>query len=85
MEALQSLSTGLTTSDGDSINCNNGEKIGLQMQRKFDGVSSNEISMKRDYQICVLACLQDGAKVNNEKVQINPLVLFGLLNTLAQP
>ena len=37
-----------------------------------------------DDQICSLASLQDGIKVDNKKVQINPLVLFVCLTTLAQ-
>ena len=40
--------------------------------------------MKRNDQIRSLASLQDCLKVDNQKVQINPLVLFGHLTTLAQ-
>ena len=84
MEALQSFSTGLAASDGDNINCNNAENVELQMQRKLDGVRFEEISMKRNNQIRSLVCLQDSVKVDNEKVQTSPLVLFGRLTTLAQ-
>ena len=40
IETLQSLSTGLTASDGDNINCNDAKNVGLQMQMKLDRVSS---------------------------------------------
>ena len=40
--------------------------------------------MKRNDQIRLLAPLQDGVKLDNEKVQINPLVLLGRLTTFAQ-
>lgn len=53
------------------------------MQRKLDGVCFKEISMKND-QIRSLTWLQDGVKVDNDKVQINPLVLFGWLTIFAQ-
>ena len=57
MEELRSLSTGLTASDSDNINCSNAENMGLQMQRKLDGVCFKEISMIRNDQIHSLACL----------------------------
>ena len=84
MGALLSVSTGLTASDDDKINCDNVENVGIQIQKKLDGVCFEEILMKRNDQIRSLASLQDCLKVDNQKVQINPLVLFGHLTTLAQ-
>ena len=84
IEALQSLSIGFTASDGDNINCNNAENVGLQMQRKLDGICFEDISVKRNDQIRSLECLQDNVKVDNEKVQTDLLVLFGRLTALAQ-
>ena len=84
MEALPSLSTGLTASDDDKINCDDAENVGIQIQKKLDGLCFKEISMKRNDQIRSSASLQDGMKVDNEKVQINPSVLFGCLTALAQ-
>ena len=84
MEASRSLSTGLTASNDDKINCDDAENVGIQIQKKLDGVCFEEISMKRNDQIRSLASLQDDVMVTNEKVQINPLMLFGRLTTLAQ-
>ena len=78
MEALRSLSTGLTASNDDKINCDDAENVGIQIQKKLDGVCFGEISMKRIDQIRSLVSLQDN------KVEINPLVLFGRLTTLVQ-
>ena len=55
MEALQSLSTGLTVLNGNNINCDDAENVGPQMQRKLDGVCFKEISMKRNDHIRSLA------------------------------
>ena len=59
MEALRSLSTGLTASNDDKINCDDTENVGIQIQKKLDGVCFEEISMKRNDQIRSLASLQD--------------------------
>ena len=51
MEALRSLSTGLTASDDDKINCKDAENVVTQIQKRLDGVCFKEISMKRTNQI----------------------------------
>ena len=45
-EALQSLSAGLTASDGDNIDCENTKNAGLQMQRILDWVYLKEVLTK---------------------------------------
>ena len=84
METLLSISTSLTASDDDKINCDNAENVGIQIQKKLDGVCFEEMLIKRNDQTRSLASFQDCLKVDNQKVQINPLVLFGHLTTLAQ-
>ena len=84
VQELRSLSTGLTASENDNINCDDAENVGYQLQKKLDGVCFEQVTMKRSEQIRSLACLQDAVKVDNEQVHINPLVLFGRLTTLAQ-
>ena len=84
METLLSISTSLTASDDDKINCDNAENVGIQIQKKLDGVCFEEMLIKRNDQTCSLASFQDCLKVDNQKVQINSLVLFGHLTTLTQ-
>ena len=84
LSTLRSLSTGLTASSNDKIDCDDVENVGLRIQAKLDGVCFEGATIKRTDQVRTLACLQNEIKVNNEPVHIDPLVLFGRLTALAQ-
>ena len=84
LSTLRSLSTGLTASSNDKIDCDDVENVGLRIQAKLDGVCFEGATIKRTDQVRTLACIQNEIKVNNEPDHIDPLVLFGRLTALAQ-
>ena len=76
---LRSLSSGLTATDGDGINCHNTEEVGRKIQRHLDNISVLEASIKKSEQVKSLNHLYPGIQVDKEKVQINPTLLFSRL------
>ena len=48
---LRSLSSGLTASEDDGVNCDCTEEIGAKIQQKIDNVTVTEASLKRSDQI----------------------------------
>ena len=82
---LKCLSTGLTASDDQKINCDNAESVGLAIQQSLDGVCVEDASIKRTAQLKCLDQLRDPIKINeNEHVHIDPAILFLRLTTMAQ-
>ena len=81
---LRSLSSGLTATEGDGINCHKTEEIGRKLQKHLDNISVLEASIKRSEQIKSLDHLYPGIKVDKEKVHINPTLLFSRLIALVQ-
>ena len=81
---LRSISCGLTANEGDKINCDDAETVGRKLQEKLDGVCFENVSMKRSEKIRTLVHLKDAVKVDNEKIAIDPLVLFARLSLLNQ-
>ena len=73
---LRSLSSSLTASDGDDINCYNTEEVGRKV---LDNISVLEASIKKSEQVKSLDHLYPGIQVDKEKVQINPNLLFSRL------
>lgn len=61
-ERLRSLSSGLTATDGDGVNCHNNPETTRQC----------EASIKRSEQVRSLDHLYPGIKVDKQKVHINP-------------
>ena len=81
---LRSISSGLTASEDDSINCDDAENVGRKLQEKLDGACFENVSMKRSEKIRSLTHLRDTVKVQNEKIMFDPFVLFGRLSLLVQ-
>ena len=48
---LCSLSSGLTPTDSDNVNCNRTEQVGEKIQPQFDNVSVVEAAIKRSDQV----------------------------------
>ena len=44
---LRSLASGLASSEGDGINCDETEKVGSEIQRSLDSVSVRNATIKR--------------------------------------
>ena len=81
---LRSLSSGLTATDGDGINCHNTEEVGRKIQKHLDNISVLEASIKKSEQVKSLNHLYPRIQVDKEKVQINPTLLFSRLIAIVQ-
>ena len=81
---LKSISTGLTATEEDGINCDVAEKVGQEIHSKLDGVSFSEAKIKRNDQIHTLESLKMGVKIDKEKVNVDPLLLFTRLLVLVE-
>ncbi len=51
---LCSLSSGLTASEGDGVNCDEAEQVGAKIHKKLDNVSVVDASIKRSDQVLSL-------------------------------
>lgn len=76
---LRSLASGLTSNEQDGVNCDRVEEFGEMIQKKMDHNLFSEITLKRSEQIKNLGTLADGIKIENESVQIDPMLLFSRL------
>ena len=81
---LRSLSSGLTASHGDGVNCDKTEEVGAHIQKKLDNMNVVEASIKRSDQVRSLDHLNPGIQVEKRKVHIHPNHLFYRLITIAQ-
>ena len=81
---LRSLSSGLTATNGDGINCDQTEIVGAKIQKTLDNVTVLEASIRRNEQIQSLDHLYPGLKVDKQKVHINPTLLFSRLIAIVQ-
>ena len=81
---LRSLSSGLTASDGDVINCDAVEEIGQSLQKKVDNVNVWECWLKRIMQVRTIVELERGVKIDGEKVYVDPNALFSRLIILLE-
>ena len=75
-ERLRSLSTGLTASKGDGVNCDKTEEVGKEIQRKLDNITVADASVKRKDTIRSLDHLCPGVHIENQNTHINPNLLF---------
>ena len=82
MVNLQSLSSGLTASSNDNINCDEAEAIGNSIQVKLDCKIADNCSIKRKDKVRTFTCLQPAITLEKEIVHINPVILFNRLTML---
>lgn len=81
---LRSLSSGITASNEDGINCDESEEVGQMIQQSLDGASVNSAKIKRSDHVKTLQDLKIGIKVGNKSVHIEPAVLFMRCTAIAQ-
>ena len=81
---LRALSSGLTATDGDGVNCDRTEQVGENIQKQLDNVSVVEASIKRSEQVRSLDYLYPGIQVDRQKFHINPTLLFSRLIAIVQ-
>ena len=73
---LQLLSSGLTASDGDGINCDAVEEIGQSIQRTLNKVNVLKCLLKRSMQVRTLAELEKSVKIDVENALFSRLVIL---------
>ena len=81
---LRSLSSGLTASDGDGVNCDKVKEVGFLLQGKLDDVKYYEASMKRTEKVRTLNHLTKGIKIDQETVHVEPIIVFSRLLVLLE-
>ena len=69
---LRSLSSGLTITDGNGINCHNTEEVRRKIQENLDNINVLEASIKKSEQVKSLDHLYPGIQVDKDKAHINP-------------
>ena len=68
---LRSLSSGLTATDSDDVNCHRTEDVGAKIQQQLDNVCVTEATIKRSEQVKSLDHLYPGVQVDKKKIYIN--------------
>ena len=81
---LCSLSSGLTASEDDGVNCDQTERVGAKIHKQLSNVRVTDASIKRSDQVRSLDYLQPGIQVEKKKVNINPTMLFSRLIAIVQ-
>ena len=81
---LRSLSSGLTATDSDNVNCHLTEEVGSRIQHKLDNLSVTEAKIKQKDQVRTLHHLYPGVSVDKRKFNINPSILFTRLMAIVQ-
>jgi len=81
---LCSLSSGLTASEDDGVNCDQTERVGAKIHKQLNNVRVTDASIKRSDQVRSLDYLQPGIQVEKKKVNINPTMLFSRLIAIVQ-
>ena len=63
---LYSLSSGVSASEGDDINCDLAEEVGAKIQQKMDGVRFQAVVLRRKDYVRTLQQLQQGLSVGKK-------------------
>ena len=79
---LQALDSGLIADQ--SVNYDEAKCAGRSIQDSLDGVSLKEATIKQSAQVTTLSSLKPSVKIGNEKVVIDPIILFSPLVVLLQ-
>ena len=81
VDKLISLESGLVD-DNHAVNCDNAEAVGAKVQEEMTGKMFAEVSLKKKNKVTNLQTLYSTVKINDDKVDINPLTLFLRLVTV---
>ena len=79
---LQSLSTGSIADD--TINCDEIENVGYEIQSKLNDLAVVKASIKQKEQVKPLSDLKNVVCVNNQIISIDPALLFTQLIVIAE-
>ena len=82
--SLRSLSTGLTASEENDINCHDVDGVGSSIQETLDNVCIENAKIHRKDQVKTLSSLRPGITIEKKSVHIDPVILFTRLTALFQ-
>jgi hypothetical protein len=68
----------------DTINCDEIENVGDEIQSKLDGLAVVKASIKRKEKVKPLSDLKNVVRVNNQTISIDPALLFTRLIVVAE-
>ena len=80
---LKSLSTGITVDSGCGLNCDDAERIGVEIHKKLDGLAIAEAKVNRKDRVVCLDVMINSINVGKKSVPINPTLFFNRLSALA--
>ena len=80
---LRSISSGLSCNEDSNVNCDMVEEIGMNIQNSLDNKMFSEAKVKRKERVTTLVSLQKSVIINNEKIHIDPSILFSRLLLIA--
>jgi hypothetical protein len=81
---LHCLSSGLTATEGDGINCDMAAEVGAAIQAKLDEMPFLEVTMKKSDQVKTLIQLQKAIVIDKKDVFIHTTHLFSRLVVLVE-
>jgi hypothetical protein len=81
---LRSLASGLTARDGDGINCDSAEEVGVSIMKGMDNVAVLDVVLKKANQVRTLLLLQKGITIDNKIAHFDATNLFNRLTILAE-
>ena len=82
--SLRILSSGLTATENDNINCGDAESVGKNIHAGLGNACVENAKIRRKDQVKTLEYLRPGVKIDSTNVHIDPLVLFTRLTAILQ-
>ena len=82
--SLRILSSGLTATEKDNINCDDAESVGKNIHADLGNACVENAKIRRKDQVKTLEDLRPGVKIDSTNVHIDPLVLFTRLTAILQ-
>ena len=82
--SLRSLSTGLTASEENYINCDDADGVGRSIQETLDNVCIEDAKIHRKDQVKTLNSLRPAIAIEKKSVHIDSVILFTRLTALFQ-
>ena len=82
--SLRSLSTGLTATEDNNLDCDEAELVGKTIQQSLNNLCLEDAKIKRNDQVKTFEYLRPGITIDRKIVRIDPLILFTRLTALMQ-
>ena len=81
---MRSLSTGLTATDEDGVNCDNADGVGRTIQEMLDNICIKDAIIRRKDHVKTLESLRPGITIEKKAVHNDLVILFTRLTAILQ-